>query len=170
MAKHQAMSVPSENFVIREIHNSKKELQELTHMVLALSHHDGEKSTANALKLQKSIFVDKDLFVSLAYLDDEIVGFIAWCDTYSIHYGEKILYITGVYVKDSYRIKGYGTKLCDYIKLIAVKNGMRRIRWYIYGDNDKAQKFYDNQNAKIYRGYDIAEFELDTSLGMLSHD
>ncbi len=68
------------------------------------------------------------------------------------HYSGRSVELDHVYIKESYRSKGIGKKLADFVQEYAEKNGCEAIELNTYVENFPSHKFYYNLGF-IARGY-----------------
>ncbi|MCG7844580.1 MAG: GNAT family N-acetyltransferase [Methanomassiliicoccales archaeon] len=79
----------------------------------------------------------------LAYMDGDVVGYIAFFYTYSTLMAAPTLFLEDIYVKESFRRTGVGRKLFSYCLKEALDHGCERMEWTALNWNVKAMEFYE---------------------------
>jgi GNAT superfamily N-acetyltransferase len=79
----------------------------------------------------------------LAYLDGEVVGYIAFFYTYSTLLAAPTLFLEDIYVREAFRRTGVGRKLFSYCLKDALSHGCGRMEWCALNWNVKAMEFYE---------------------------
>lgn len=80
--------------------------------------------------------------------DKEIVGFATTFFAWYSWIG-KSLYLDDIYIKESYRGLGLGSKMMDAVFDLAKKEKCKKIRWQVSNWNKKAIEFYKKKGAVI---------------------
>jgi len=92
---------------------------------------------------------DKDFFNCIIAIENNTtIGFATYFFTYYSWTG-KALYIDDLYVKDSCRGKGIGTKLFDTLFDIAKEEKCIKVKWQVSNWNENAINFYKKRGADI---------------------
>jgi GNAT superfamily N-acetyltransferase len=103
---------------------------------------------------------DKDFFQCYVALDgDKVIGFATYFFAYYSWSG-KAIYLDDLYVKESYRRLGIGTKFFDTILETGKKANCKKLKWQVSNWNNKAIEFYKKRGADI----DDVEINCDLSL------
>jgi GNAT superfamily N-acetyltransferase len=103
----------------------------------------------------------------IAEEDHLLVGYLIFYQTFSGSSGKRGIYIEDVYIKESYRKKGYGTLFFKEVARIAKARKCERLYWSVFNWNEKAMKFYQKiggipkNDSKVYH---LTEKALDTFL------
>ena len=127
---------------------SKKDFSAILALIkeLAAFEKAPEKVTNTPAQMEK----EKDYF--LCYVAEtnemEIVGMALYFFAYYTWVG-KSLYLDDLYVKESYRGQGIGTKLLTKILEIAKKENCKRVRWQVLNWNKPAIDMYRKCGASI---------------------
>lgn len=82
--------------------------------------------------------------------DGKIVAYVTCFFGYYTWTG-KSLYMDDLYVRESYRGKGLGTRLINEVIALAKQEDCCKLRWQVSNWNDPAIKFYENLGAEINR-------------------
>lgn len=114
---------------------------------LAWSHSaDGKKYFTKRLK-------SRSMFILLAQVDKQIVGYVAVCIArISERFYNPIAEIENLCVDPLYRGKGVGTMLMQEISNIVKKRGVKRLKVIVLSNNNPALRFYRNNG---YNDVDI---------------
>ncbi|NDW09088.1 GNAT family N-acetyltransferase [Dysgonomonas sp. 520] len=93
---------------------------------------------------------EKDLFKGFVAVDknDDIVGYTVFFFAYYTWTG-KTLYMDDLYVCESHRSKGLGTRLINKVIEYARSENCTKMRWQVSNWNATAIKFYENLGATI---------------------
>lgn len=84
--------------------------------------------------------------------DDQgrVVGFTLFHAGYDADYGDRLFYMTDLFVTSAYRGRGIGTLLMDQIASTGRQRGVRWIVWSVLKGNTAAIEFYTKAGAHIY--------------------
>lgn len=97
--------------------------------------------------IKKSVFIDQDAHVIIAYADNQPVGFALYFYNYSTFKGRKGLYLEDLFVYERYRHLGIGNQLFDFLREKAKKENCGRMEWVCLNWNQKAIDFYLKKQA-----------------------
>lgn len=92
--------------------------------------------------LREAIFITKKVEHRFIEVDDEIAGYIMYFNIFSTFKGKLGIYLEDLYVKEKYRSKGIGSKVFDYLKVIAKENNYCMLEWNCLKSNIPAMEFY----------------------------
>lgn len=85
--------------------------------------------------------------VLLAFERDAPVGFAVFFHNFSTFLGRRGLWLEDIYVKPTFRGKGYGRKLLLHVAHIAHQRGCVRFEWAVLDWNAPAIQFYQSLGA-----------------------
>ena len=85
--------------------------------------------------------------VLLAFERDAPVGFAVFFHNFSTFLGRRGLWLEDIYVKPTFRGKGYGRKLLLHVARIAQQRGCGRFEWAVLDWNAPAIEFYQSLGA-----------------------
>lgn len=133
---------PAEPADVSHIHSMIVELavfEKLEHMVVATEEllHDGLFGTRPACE------------AIIGEENGEVVAFALFFHNFSTFLTKKGLYLEDLYVRQSHRGKGYGTKLLSKLAQIAVERNCGRFEWSVLDWNEPAIGFYQTMGADI---------------------
>lgn len=117
--------------------------------------------SATPSDIEKSIFIQEDAHVIIAYDQDQAVGFALYFYNFSTFTGKKGLYLEDLFVEETYRGKGIGNQLFEHLRQIAKKENCGRMEWVCLDWNQDAIDFYQKKGAKSMNDWTI--FRLDES-------
>ena len=104
---------------------------------------------ANEKTLHQSLFKEPNApEVLLAYENEKVVGFVLFFHNFSTFLGKKGIYIEDLYVRESFRGKGYGQQLLKAVCQIAKIRNCCRVEWWVLDWNKKAIDFYQKIGAR----------------------
>jgi GNAT superfamily N-acetyltransferase len=99
-------------------------------------------------RLRESLFGPRPhAEVLMARLQDESVGFALFFHSYSTFRAQPGIYLEDLYVRPTYRGRGYGKALLSHIAKLAVERGCGRFEWSVLDWNQRAIDFYKNLGA-----------------------
>ena len=102
------------------------------------------KITVEQMKQEKDFF----RILVVENEEDEIIGFastfIAWYSWIG-----KSLYLDDLYILESYRKNGLGSKLMDEVINLAKEEGCKKVRWQVSKWNSNAIDFYKKKGAVV---------------------
>jgi ribosomal protein S18 acetylase RimI-like enzyme len=119
-------------------------------LIKALAEYEKapEQVTNTARNLGEDLFIKKICLALVAEIDDNIVGFALWYNSYSTWKGP-CLYLEDFYVLPEFRSLKIGSKLFDKVVEIAKKSGVKRMDWQVLEWNQLAIDFYKRKNATL---------------------
>jgi len=79
----------------------------------------------------------------------EVVTFALFFHNFSTFLTRKGLYLEDLYVRQSHRGKGYGSRMLKHLARIAVDRGCGRFEWSVLDWNTPAIEFYKTMGAEI---------------------
>ncbi len=110
-------------------------------------------------KLSHSLFVEKSAQVILACLNETIIGYAVLCKHFSTFKGESGIYLDDLYIKTSYRSKGYGKQLFQYVVNFVSDAGHPRLEWLCLDWNQNSIDFYLKHGAEQLKDYTMYRLE-----------
>ena len=81
--------------------------------------------------------------------DVEVVTFALFFHNFSTFLTRRGLYLEDLYVKQSHRGKGYGSRMLKHLARLAVERGCGRFEWSVLDWNTPAINFYKSMGAEI---------------------
>jgi len=110
--------------------------------------------------LHEHLFVQHTANCILCFVENEPVGFALYFFNYSTFLGKKGLYLEDLFVKLSYRNKGYGKQLLLYLIQLANEQDCGRMEWSVLNWNQPAIDFYNSLGAESMQGWTV--YRLDS--------
>lgn len=107
--------------------------------------------------LRDSIFDRKVAEVILAELNGVTVGYAMYFYNFSSFIGKPGLYLEDIFIRPSYRGRGFGKAVLTYLAELAVKRNCWGMEWTCLDWNEPSIKFYEsigavqNDGWRIYR-------------------
>ena len=143
-----AQDVPHIMSMIRELAVFEK----LEHMVVATEEllHEGLFGTRPSCE------------AIMGEEDGEVVCFALFFHNFSTFLTKKGLYLEDLYVRQSRRGKGYGTKMLTRLAQIAVERQCGRFEWSVLDWNEPAIQFYKAMGADILPDWRICRVTGDS--------
>ena len=121
---------------------------------------------ATEASLQETLFGRRRAAeVALGFFKKEPVGFVLFFHNYSTFLGRAGIYIEDLFVHESYRRRGFGGALLQYVAGIAVERSCGRLEWSVLDWNEPAIDFYRKLGAvpmKEWTVFRISGDELQT--------
>jgi GNAT superfamily N-acetyltransferase len=81
--------------------------------------------------------------------DGEVVTFALFFHNFSTFLTKRGLYLEDLYVRQSHRGKGYGSRMLKHLARLAVDRGCGRFEWSVLDWNTPAINFYKSMGAEI---------------------
>lgn len=110
--------------------------------------------------------LERDLFgerpcaeVLLVCLGQEVVGYALFFHNYSTFAGRPGIYLEDLFVKPSFRGRGYGKALMVALAKLAVERGCARFEWTVLDWNQPAIDFYRSLGAVIKQEWRIVRVD-----------
>ncbi|SFE02456.1 GNAT family N-acetyltransferase [Massilia yuzhufengensis] len=94
--------------------------------------------------------------------DGKVVCFALFFHNFSTFLTRKGLYLEDLYVLQSHRGKGYGTKMLKRLAQIAVERECGRFEWSVLDWNEPAIQFYKSMGADVMPDWRICRVTGDT--------
>jgi GNAT superfamily N-acetyltransferase len=98
--------------------------------------------------------------VWLIYSDNQAVGYIALCTSYSIEFSGKDAFIDEFYIKPEFRGKGLGRQTLEFIKNAAKDLNIRAIHLEVARANTNAHRLYSRSNFEVREKYVLMSVKL----------
>jgi len=127
--------------LVRELARFEK----LEHQVVATEQQMRDELAAGAPVIQASI----------AWMDEEPVGFALYFHNFSTFLGRRGLYLEDLYVVPPARRRGVGRALIGHVASIAVARGCGRFEWAVLDWNRHAIDFYRSIGAELLTDWRI---------------
>ena len=143
------MKAYSENNL--QIRKAKEEdIPTILKFILELAEFEGVKDQIHSTEegLRDVIFVRHIADALIAEVDQEPIGFAIWAYSFSTFTGKPTLYIDDIYVRESCRGKGIGSKLFSRIAEIAHEKDCARMDWYCMETNVSGKEYYHKLGAE----------------------
>jgi GNAT superfamily N-acetyltransferase len=119
--------------------------------------------SATAETLQDSLFGSQPgAEVVLAFDGDTAVGFAVFFHNFSTFLGKRGLWLEDIFVKPTYRTRGYGRALFLHVARIAHERGCGRFEWAALDWNTPAIEFYKAHGAVALDDWTIFRASGDT--------
>jgi len=112
-------------------------------MIKELADFEKIEMTATEQNLQEIFLHDpKGPEILIAEENNLPIGYLIFFQTFSGSLGKRGIYIEDVYIKESYRKKGYGTLFFKEVAKIAKIRKCDRLDWSVFNWNENAIRFY----------------------------
>ena len=105
--------------------------------------------------LREQLFEKKYAEVLLARLDEEVIGFALFFHNFSTFMGRSGIYLEDLFVKESYRGKGYGKKILQFLAKLALERNCGRLEWSVLDWNLEAIDFYKSLGARMMNEWKV---------------
>lgn len=116
---------------------------------LALYEKAPEEAKATAADIEESFFSnDPKVFCDLVEVDGAIAGCAIWFLNYSTWQGKHGIYLEDLFVRPSFRGKGFGKALLVHLAKICEVEGYGRLQWWVLDWNTPAIDFYKGIGAE----------------------
>ena len=100
--------------------------------------------------VERALFGDKTAVeVVVAWEGDKTAGFALFFHNFSTFLGRRGLYLEDLFVRPSFRRRGYGRALLIYLARVAVERGCGRFEWTVLDWNAAAIGFYEELGAQV---------------------
>ncbi len=118
---------------------------------LAEFENSGHEVQSNEELLHASLFADEPaVWCSILEHDDGqswvVAGFAIWFRNYFTWTAKHSIYLDDLYVRETYRGRGYGKALLQHLAQICVDRGYPRLDWWVL-DWNPAVEFYKSIGA-----------------------
>lgn len=129
---------------------TKQDVALVLSLIRELADYEGlsDAVSATEISIERALFSeDPEAEVRIAWLADEVVGFALFFRSFSTFLGKAGLYLEDLYVRKSYRGRGYGRRLLARLASIAVSRGYGRFEWSVLDWNQLAISSYRRAGA-----------------------
>lgn len=87
----------------------------------------------------------------LIYSEDECIGYVILTYIFSFEYGGKIAFVDELFIKETFRGKGFGKKTIQFITHEASKLSLKLLYLEVEPHNENAQKLYLAHDFKLHK-------------------
>jgi len=129
---------------------TKQDIALVLSLIQELADYEGlsDAVSATEVSIERALFSDDpEAEARIAWLADEAVGFALFFRSFSTFLGKPGLYLEDLYVRKSYRGRGYGRRLLAHLASIAVSRGYGRFEWSVLDWNQLAISSYQRAGA-----------------------
>jgi GNAT superfamily N-acetyltransferase len=103
------------------------------------------------------------VFALLAFADTTPAGFAVWYRTYSTFAGRHGAFLEDLYVRPTFRGRGFGRGLFEATANAALQSGCSRLEWRALAWNSLALEFYRSLGASVLSDWLVLRKELRPS-------
>ncbi len=115
----------------------------LLEMVSALAAHHGDHAELSSDELTTLAFSDQPwITLIVAEFENQIAGYAALCPLIQLQWGKKGMDVHHLFVKDTFRKRGIGSRLIDAAVNESLRQGCSYITVGTHPDNTAAQMVY----------------------------
>jgi GNAT superfamily N-acetyltransferase len=97
----------------------------------------------------------------LAFEGDAPASIASWYWMYSSFAAKRAIYLEDLYVRPTFRGKGYGKSLLAHLVKTAVDAGAERIDWSVLDWNKPSIEFYEGIGARAVTGWYVYRLEAE---------
>jgi GNAT superfamily N-acetyltransferase len=117
---------------------------------LADYEHLDPPDAAAIARLRADAFGPRPRFEAALALDDagQAVGYAIWFETYSTFLARPTMYLEDLFVLESARRTGAGSRLFDHVRELGRARGCGRMDWQVLEWNTLARDFYARRHAE----------------------
>ncbi|MCK5781095.1 MAG: GNAT family N-acetyltransferase [Flavobacteriales bacterium] len=135
----------------------KKDAKHIHRLITELAVYEKLEHEVKATikDLEISIFDKKQAKVLIAELDNEIVAYALYFESYSTFLAKAGIYLEDLYVERSHRGKGIGKTLLARLAKITIENNYGRLEWAVLDWNSPAIDFYKSIGANPMEGWTV---------------
>lgn len=120
---------------------------------LAEYEHMSDQVTATEELLKEWIFEKKKAEILVAELDEVIIGYALFFHSFSTFLGRAGIFLEDLYVRSSYRGRGYGKELFKSVSALTAERGCGRMEWNCLDWNQPSIEFYRSLGAEPQLGW-----------------
>lgn len=120
----------------------------------------GPTPEAGARLMRDAFLPHPRIEILVAELDEKIVGYALYFQTYSTFRGLPTLFLEDLFVHPDARRKKVASELLTELTAIAVRRGCGRFEWMVLDWNEDAQKLYDARGAKMLTDWRLYRLDL----------
>lgn len=128
----------------------EKDIPVILEFILKLAEFEGVRDQIQSTEegLRDALFVRHITDALIAEVDGEPVGFAIWAYSFSTFTGKPTLYLDDLYVQESYRGRGIGSRIFSRIAEIAYEKDCGRVDWYCMETNVSGKDYYHKMGAE----------------------
>jgi GNAT superfamily N-acetyltransferase len=129
---------------------SKKDAQLIVAFIKKLAKYEKllHNLKVNKVKIEKTIFANKEAEVLIADFNEKPVGFALFFKTYSTFLGQANMHLEDIFVNEEMRNQGIGKQMFKVLSMIALERNYQRFEWSCLSWNTPSLKFYKKLGAK----------------------
>ena len=123
-------------------------------LIKELAEYEGmlDKVVGNINDIKKTLFCENPKVEALLVKESEessdVIGFAIYFYNYSTFLCKHGIYIEDIYIHESYRGRGFGKKVFQYICNKALEKDCGRVEWWCLDWNKKSIDFYLKMKAE----------------------
>ena len=139
--------------IIRPV--NREDIGALYELMRAFAQFDGTEYgfVINEQELEMALFeADPKLKSIVIEVDNEVVGFLNYFISYASFSLSPCIWVEDVFIKETFRSRGYGSELFQFMKKRARDEGCRSLEWLVRSDNESGIQFYKKIGAKVDKG------------------
>lgn len=91
---------------------------------------------------------DEPFWCDVVELDGQVIGFTQYQLMHRSLSGERVVYLSDLFVKPDVRGSGAGRALIDHVFAFAKNKGISNVRWLTQDFNYRARELYDSYGSK----------------------
>ena len=134
----------------------EQDLEAVFEMVRLLADYEKLEVVTTPDQFRESLFgVRPYAHALLAELGKEPVGMAIYFFNFSTFEGRPGLYLEDLFVRESFRRKGYGEIMLSRLAKIAVQSQCARFEWTVLDWNQSAIRFYEKMGATVLKEWRI---------------
>ena len=133
-------------------------------LIIELAVYENEPDAVETTEadLEAALFADEpQVFVHVAEVQGEVVGFALWSVTFSTWTGKHGLWLEDLFVQPTHRGSGLGKALLAELASICVERDYRRLEWWVLDWNEPAKGFYDSLGAEAMDEWTVRRLDGD---------
>jgi len=123
-------------------------------------HMSGEVAATEEL-LHESLFVTSVAEAIIGEEDGTPVAFALFFKNFSTFLGRPGLYLEDIFVRESYRSKGYGTAIFRFLAALAAERRYGRMEWACLDWNEPSIAFYKKMGARPMDTWTVYRLDAD---------
>lgn len=130
---------------------NKNDAHQVLDLIRELAEYEQAPDEVHAtpVDLERTLFTEEPrVFCDLVDVNGEIAGMAIWFLNYSTWQGKHGIYLEDLFVRPSFRGKGFGKALLVHLAKICEVEGYGRLQWWVLDWNTPAIDFYKGIGAE----------------------
>lgn len=134
--------------IVREF--KKQDIQRVIELSQQLADHVKDPNPELKAETLHELACGDDRWLEVLVIEDSgnVVGFVAFAQRFELHTNSRTLFISDLVVSGTHRRQGFGERLLDALRTVAVNRSCNAMTLEVWVENETASAFYAKCGAE----------------------